>query len=260
MKVGIVYHYKKEMLMEPAKNLNNIPNLQHITITHDLTEIQSKEETTLERKAGDQNLAPSKEMKEKGLVMKIVGPRGQRRIIAAPLRQAEEVDEEGRVRLNAGRRRREGGRSRGQEQYRAGVVTGANREPIGSREQGNGQGAAAERANGRELEEASRATEEEVRQLRQGGDKRRPERSSQSFGSGEEVLEGREKEKGRKEEALVRMLPVRREEGEENFGERSRFGMMKTTVPPSGSSSSSLLQQRVSAAAASPRWAVPGPQ
>ena len=266
MKVGLIYHHKKEMLMESAKNLNDIPNFRHITIAHDLTDIQRKEETTLWRKAADQNLAPSIDMRQKGLVMKVVGPRGQRRLIAAPLRQAEEVDEEGRVRLKASSRRREGGRSREQEQERA-AVTGTNREPLGSREQGqgNGQGAAAGGgANSREQqEEASMATEEEVMQLRQGGrDKRkRPETSSQSSGSEEE---GREKEKGRKEKKEedprrladypgVRMFPVSREEGEESSGGRSRFcahpGMMKTTGPPFRSSSSSLLQPRVSTSA-----------
>ena len=108
-----------------------------------------RKETSMWRTAGDQNLAPTSEMTEKGLFMKVVGPRGQRRIVMAPLRKTEEVDEEGRVRLKSEGRRRDGAEGREQEQDRrrsqgaAGdLASGANREPLGRKEQGEEQGAA----------------------------------------------------------------------------------------------------------------------
>ena len=74
IKVSFIFGSMKERLMESARYLNQLPDLQHISIGHDLTEIQMKEETSLWRRAGDQNLAPTKEMQEKGLVVKVVGP------------------------------------------------------------------------------------------------------------------------------------------------------------------------------------------
>ena len=212
MKVGFMFHSQKEQLMESARYLNRIPDLQHISIGNDLTEIQRKEETTLWRKAGDQNLAPTNEMQEKGLVMKVVGPRGQRRTVMAPLRRTEEVDEEGRVRLRVGSRRREGAAGRGQEEARRGIngapaapVSGANMEPVGRKEQGNGHGAVGGRSR-REEQEATPGAEE-LEQLRRGEDKRMgTERRFQSSGSGEE--ERRRKEKGRKEALPFRSSPL----------------------------------------------------
>ena len=244
MKVGFKYFNSKERLLESARNLNQIPDLRQISITNDLTDIQRKEENNLWKTAGDQNLAPTSDMKEKGLVMKVVGPRGHRRIIMATLRSSEEVDAEGRVRLKAGSRRREGAVSREQE-----PTTGANRVPLGSKEQGNGQGAVVGRSRGEEHEE----------QLRQGGEKRkRPsDRSSQSSDSGEEQ-EGREKERkaGSPSKSLedypdVMMFPVGRTEGGEEQGPPggqgavSRLavplGLRKTTALPFRSSSASSL-------------------
>ena len=198
MKVGFMFNSQKEKLMESARYLNRIPDLQHISVSNDLTEMQRKEENMLWRKAGEQNTAPTNEMQEKGLVAKVVGLRGKKRIILAPLRRTEEVDKEGRVRQRVGSRRREGVEGRGQEQGRrvshgaSGEPTsGANREPLGRKEQGNWQGAAGGRSRRQEQEE----------QLRQGRDerKRTDNRSSQFSGSGEEEEQGRrerEKEKG----------------------------------------------------------------
>ena len=270
MKVGFTFFRDKERLMESARNLNQIPSLQQITIANDLTEMQRKEETSLWRKAGDQNLSPTSEMTDKGLVMKVVGPRGQRRMIMAPLRRNEEVDEEGRVRLRVGSRRREGAGIREQEEGGDGhgapsePTSGANREPLGRKEQGNGQGAAGGRSRREEQEE----------QLRQGREKRkRPDRRSQSSASWEEE-EGRGREKGRKEDSPtksledypdVRLVPVRREERGEGQGHaglgghggRSRLaapGGLKTTAP---FRSSSLLQPRVSTPVAGSKTAPP---
>ena len=204
--------------MQYAKNLNQIPDFRHVTIANDLTDTQRKEEASMWRKAGDQNLAPTSEMTEKGLVMKVVGPRGQRKIVMAPLRGTEEVDEEGRVRLKVGSRRRGAGGGEQEKGRRAShdgpgrPASGANREPLCRKERGNGQGASGG---------GSRREEEE--KLCQGRDKRkRLGRRSQSSGSGEEEEERRGREKGRKEDLPtnsmedypdVRLVPVRREEG-----------------------------------------------
>ena len=98
IKLCFIFNSMKERLIESARYLNQLPALRHIGIGHDLTEIQRMEETSLWRKASNQNLAPTMDMQEKKLVMKVVGPRGRRRLIMAPLRRAEELDEEGRVR------------------------------------------------------------------------------------------------------------------------------------------------------------------
>ena len=66
MKVGFKLYSNKERLMESARLLNEIPNLKHISIANDLTELQRKEETTLWRKAGEQNLVPSEDMLTSG--------------------------------------------------------------------------------------------------------------------------------------------------------------------------------------------------
>ena len=207
MKVGFMFHSQKEKLMESARYLNRIPDLQHISISNDLTEMQREEENMMWMKAGEQNTAPTSEMQEKGLVAKVVGLRGKKRIILAPLKRTEEVDKEGRVRQRVGSRRREGVEGRGQEQGRrvshgaSGEPTsGANREPLGRKEQGNWQGAAGGRSRRQEQEE----------QLRQGRDerKRTDNRSSQFSGSGEEEEQGRrerEKEKGSSSLLLPRM-------------------------------------------------------
>ena len=163
-----------------------------------------------------------------------------------------------------------------QEQEGAGQApaTGANREPLGRKEQGNEAGAAGVRSR----------REEQDLQLRQGdkNKRKRPGRRSQSSGSGEEEEEGRRgREKGRKEDAPNKSLPdypgvslftVRREEGGEEqgpqelggLGGRSRLaaprGLKKTTAPPFRSSSSSLLLPRVSAPVAGLTPASPGSQ
>ena len=232
VKVGVIYQYKKEMIMEVAKNLNKIPNLRHISIGHDLMEIQRRGEASLWKKACEQNLAPSKEMTDRGLVMKVVGPRGQRRILATPLRWTEGVDEEGRVRTRG--MRREGARSREQERGKlrdgapATVATGANLEPLGRRKRGNDQGAAA--ISSREQQETSRATQEEARLLRPGQVMQRAERWSQSSGSGEE---GMERRKGRQELA-PRSLPnysgVRREEVRSSSFQVPRFSTLPASL------------------------------
>ena len=85
MKLGFIYNSMKERLIESARYLNQLPSLRHIGIGHDLTEIQRMEETSLWRKASNQNLSPTMDMQEKKLVMKVIGPRGQRRIIMAAL-------------------------------------------------------------------------------------------------------------------------------------------------------------------------------
>ena len=170
--------------------------------------------------------------------MKICSPQ-------APLRRNEEVDEEGRVRLRGGSRRREGAEGREQD-----LSSGANREPLGNKEQGNGQGAAVRESRREE-------------QLRQGREKRkRPaDRSSQSSGSGEEEEEGRGKEKGRKEGSPIKsledypdvmMFPVGRTEGGEEQGPPGgqealsrlgapQLGLRKTTALPFRSNSASSL-------------------
>ena len=197
MKVGFNYLSKKESVLESARYLNEIPDLRQISIGNDLTELQRKEETSLWRKACNQNLAPTGEMQEKGMVMKVVGPRGRKRIVMAPLKRNEEVDVEGRVRVQ--NRRREGGDNREHEQGRrrshCSPITGANREPLGQKEPGNGQGAAG--AGGRrqtwreEQERTSGAMGEE--QLRRGQDKwMRTEWGSWSSGS----AEGEEERRG----------------------------------------------------------------
>ena len=219
LKVGLIYHYKKELLMEAAKNHNKIQDFQHISIGHDLTEIQRMGETSLWKKACNQNLNPNKEMTDKKLVMKVVGPGGQRRIIAAPLRRTEEVDKEGRVRV----RKREGARSREEqggpfrEVAPASIATGANREPLGRREQGNGQGAAAGGANRREQQETSRAAQE-VRLLRPG-------RWCQSSACGEEGMERRKERQEVAPRSLAQSSGVRREEGRSSLLQVSRFSM-----------------------------------
>ena len=232
----MIYHYKKEILMQSAKNQKKIGELQHISIVHDLTEIQRKEETNLWEMACNQNLYHSREMTVKKLVTKVVGPGGHRRIIAAPLRRNEELDEEGRVRV----RRREGTRSREQqgEQFREGapanIATGANREPLGRREQGNGQGAAAGGANSREQQETSRAALE-VRLLRPGQEMVRAGRWCQSSACEEE---GKERRKERQEGAprsLAKSCGIRREEGR---GSLPRF----STSPASPGMAEARLQ------------------
>ena len=201
LKVGFVYLSQKERLIESARYLNQIPDLQHVSIGNDLTDMQRKEETCLWRKAGENNLAPTNEMKEKGLVMKVVGPRGNRRIILAPLRRTEEVDEEGRVRLIFRRRRREGEKDKVQGHNRWGghgaSISGANMEPLGHKEQGNWQGTVGGRSRREEQERTSGASG--LEQLCQEGYKS-PEQRSWSSGSG-----GEEKEKGRKERAQDRV-------------------------------------------------------
>ena len=196
----------KERLMESARYLSRIPALQHISITHDLTDRQRKEENSLWREAANQNLSPTYKMQEKGLVVKVVGHRGQRRIVMAPLKRTEEVDEEGWVRLRGGSSRREGARSRRQEQTRGGgrgaPVTGANKEPLGRKEQGNGQGAAVGRSS-RDEQDSWRRTPgaRGPRQLRPGQEQRmRTDMRIPSFGSeeGEEEREGRRGERGEK--------------------------------------------------------------
>ena len=161
--------------------------------------MQRKEEMSMLKKAGNQNLAPTKEMQEKGMVAKVVGPRGRRRIILAPLRRMEEVDKEGRVRQWVGSRRRKGAESRKQEQNswgsRCAPTSGANREPLGHREQGNGQGAA---GGGSRREEQERTPASGLEQLRRD---ERTEGRFQSSGSGEE--EGRGREKGRSSSLLL---------------------------------------------------------
>ena len=240
LKIGFVFLSNKERLMESARYLNQIPDLKHVSIGNDLTNMQRKEETNLMRKASESNRTPSSEMKEKGLVAKVVGPRGHRRIILAPLRRNEEVDEEGRVRLMAGSRRREGAQNRLQDR-RGGhhaPVSGANRQPLGHREQGNGQGAAGE---------GSRREEQGLEQLCQEGYKS-PEQRSQSFGSGEEVGEkemGREESAqgkvqartfaGREERQLEVLQGLAGTGGDNRFG--APWGQMKTTTPPFRSSS-----------------------
>ena len=258
LKVGFTYYSDKERLLQSARNLNQIPDLRHITIANDLTEVQRKEENSMWRKAGDQNLAPTSEMKEKGLFMKVVGPRGHRRIVMAPLRNTEEVDEEGRVRLKGGSRRRAGA-----EGY---LASGANREPLGKKEQGNEQGAAGGMSLRKEQEE----------QLCQGRDKRkRQDRRSQSSDSGgEEGQNRREREKGRKDVHNTGLMDcsgtkrffMGREEGGEakepsGQGGRSRYGApggLKMTAPPFRSSS--LLLPRLSTPVASLRLTSPGSQ
>ena len=47
MKVGFMFNSQKEKLMESARYLNSIPELQHISIGNDLTEMQRKEENTM---------------------------------------------------------------------------------------------------------------------------------------------------------------------------------------------------------------------
>ena len=252
LKVSFIYLSSKEKIMESAKYLSKIPELRHISINNDLTEMQRKEENRLWREACEQNMAPTIEMQKKRLVAKVVGPRGKKRIILVPLRRGEEVDKEGRVRLRARRRRREGTESREQEQTswasRCAPISGANLEPLGDREkeQGNGQGAAAGRSR-REEQERTR-----MGQLRRGQDERAGWRF-QSSASGEE--EGRRKEKGwsAPNKSLTdfpgaRMFPVGREEG-------GRRRDVKTTQPPFRSNST-MMQQKVGMPAASlrPAW------
>ena len=138
-------------------------------------------------------------MQEKGMVAKVVGPRGRRRILLAPLRRTEEVDKAGRVRQWVGSRRRKGAESREQEQNswgsRCAPTSGANKEPLGYREQGNGQGAA---GGGRRREEQERTPAPGLEQLRRD---RRTEGRFQSSGSGEE--EGSGKGKGRSSTLLL---------------------------------------------------------
>ena len=99
LKVGFIFNSMKERLMESARYLNQLPALRHVGIAHDLTDIQRKAENSLWRKACNQNLSPTIKMQEKGLVLKVVGSRGQRRMVTFPLRRMEEVDEEGIVRM-----------------------------------------------------------------------------------------------------------------------------------------------------------------
>ena len=211
IKVGFIFSNMKERLMESARYLNKIPSLRSVSITLDQTEIQRKEETSLWRDAANQNLSPTTEMKKKGLVVKVVGPRGQRRSVMVPLKRTEEVDKEGRVRLRVVSRRREGAGGRGQEQARretngalSAPVSGGNLEPLGKKKQGNGQGAVGGRSRREEQEVTSGA--KELKQLRQGlQDRVTTERRFQSFDSGEvEEEEGRRKETGKKEVTLLR--------------------------------------------------------
>jgi hypothetical protein len=181
IKVGFIFYNMKERLMESAKYLNRIPALRHIGIAHDLTEMQ-----------------------EKGLVKKVVGARGQRRIIMAPLRRREEVDQEGRVILRNRSSRSNGAENKEQEQARnKRNVSGACREPLARKEQGNEQGAAGGRSRREEQERAAAGTK--VEQLRQGQEQNmRTGRRFQSFGSVEE--EGRRKEQGRSSTILLQRV------------------------------------------------------
>ena len=120
-------------------------------------------------------------------------------------------------------------------------------EPLGHKEQGNGQGTVGGRSRREEQERTSGASG--LEQLCQEGYKS-PEQRSWSSGSG-----GEEKEKGRKERAQdkvqasnpgVRVLTGREEgqrEGlqglgypEEGIRSGAPWGQMKTTVPPFRSS------------------------
>ena len=231
--------------MKSSRNLNWIPDLENVFIVNDMTEIQKKEETSLRRRAADHNMTPTPEMQEKGMVMKVVGPRGQKRIVMTPLKRTEELDEEGRVRWRGweGSRRRERGESREQEKGRC-PATGANTEPLGRKEQGNGQGAAGVRRRREEQEITTGATGME--QLHPEQDERTEQRF-QSSGSGEGEGRGR-KGREKKDYPSARRLPVGMEgwkdqwrgQGWEGQGGRSRTG------DPECLRSSSLLLPRVS--------------
>ena len=97
--VGFAHQYHSELVLENSWRLAKADNLamRSVSVVRDLTMRQRATERELHKEAASKNLTRSKEITDGGLVFKVVGKRGSKREILAPLREGEHLNSEGVV-------------------------------------------------------------------------------------------------------------------------------------------------------------------
>ena len=136
MLIGFINKGIQERILDSSWRLvdSNNPDICRISVVRDLTARQRGREQEMVREAAKSNLERQQEDIVGNLAFKVVGRRGEKRIIKAPLRRGEVLNELGEVSWEEGnnflgeRRRLTGRRRLGEPS-----VSGANLEPIPSR-------------------------------------------------------------------------------------------------------------------------------
>ena len=102
--VGFVHHYHTEALLENSWRLARAEeeHIRAISVVKDLTMRQRAAEKAMYREVAIKNLDRSDDNISGNLVFKVVGKRGSKREILAPLREGEYLTEEGEVRWDRG--------------------------------------------------------------------------------------------------------------------------------------------------------------
>ena len=121
--VGFLHRHHTELILENCWKLSDSedPGMRAVSVVKDLTMRQRAGEKDLHREAARKNCTRSQEDIEGNLAFKIVGRRGAKREILAPLRDGESISTEGEVIWNRevdsgvarGRRMARGGRRLG---------------------------------------------------------------------------------------------------------------------------------------------------
>ena len=97
--VGLIHRYHSEVILENCWKLSEKedPALRAVSIVRDLTARQRAGEKDMYKEAARKNMARTQENIETNMAFKIVGPRGSKREILAPLLGGQEVNTEGEV-------------------------------------------------------------------------------------------------------------------------------------------------------------------
>ena len=133
--VGFLHRHHLELIQNNSWKLSESgdPGIRAVSVVKDLTMKQRLGEKDLLREAARKNCARSQEDLERNLAFKVVGRRGSKREILAPLRLGETINEEGEVIWDREDTGAIGGRrmARGVRRVRSMAATYPNSLPVG---------------------------------------------------------------------------------------------------------------------------------
>ena len=97
--VGLVHKYHSELILENCWKLADTSNeaMRVVSVVRDLTQRQRAGERELYKEAARKNLVRSQEQQQENMAFKVVGRRGAKREILAPLRAGEAINTAGEV-------------------------------------------------------------------------------------------------------------------------------------------------------------------
>ena len=146
--VRFVHQHHTEAILDNRWRLSKEedPTIQAVSVVKDLTMKQRASEREMHRLAFRKNLERSRENIEANLAFKVVGKRGSKREILAPLRDGETISEEGEVGWNRGDGARWRRPARGSSSF--GPATYPNCLAVGTTGGGRGRGQSLATARG----------------------------------------------------------------------------------------------------------------